>query len=283
MPCPESPQNTSIRSESHVTPVSRMRWAYGLTTVPQRKDELLPATLRSLAAAGFDRPKLFVDGCEDDRGGHYRWYRDHFPQLEIIPRYGTLRTHGNWVLSLYELFIKDPSAERYALFQDDLITYRNLRVYLEQCLYPENGYWNLYTFPSNQRLAPRIGQTARFKTGWYEAAMLDGRESDGQGFQMGRGAVALVFSRQAVLTLLASPHMVERPMDCHRGHRSVDGGIVTAMNKAGWREWVHNPSLVQHAGLVSSMRNRQHPLAESFRGEEFDALGLLKIDAEEKT
>jgi hypothetical protein len=37
-------------------------WAYGITTVPSRLTTLLPRTITSLAAAGFDKPHLFVDG-----------------------------------------------------------------------------------------------------------------------------------------------------------------------------------------------------------------------------
>lgn len=224
-----------------------MKWAYGVTTVPQRRRDLLVRTLGSLRAAGFPEPRLFVDGERDPRS-----WEDEF-NLGVTARWPTIRTYGNWVLSLAELYIREPAAERYAVFQDDFVTYRNLRQYLESCKYPENGYWNLYTFPSNQALCPRGHR------GWYESN------------QMGRGAVALVFDRSVVLSLLTHQHMVERPMDAHRGHKAVDGGVVEAFRKMGGKEYVHNPSLVQHTGLVSSMGNKPHKLAESFCGEEFDA------------
>jgi hypothetical protein len=89
--------------------------------------------------------------------------------------------------------------------------------------------------------------------------------------------VGLVFYRDAVLDLLTSRHFVERPMDAHRGWRAIDGGIVESLNKAGWREWVHSPSLLQHIGMVSSMGNRPHPHAETFPGEDCDALNFLGI------
>jgi hypothetical protein len=93
---------------------------------------------------------------------------------------------------------------------------------------------------------------------------------------MGRGAVALVFDRDTVITLLTHQHMVTRPLDAHRGWKAVDGGVVTALQKAGWEERVHNPSLVQHTGMLSAMRNRPHKQAVSFRGKDFDATELLK-------
>lgn len=246
-----------------------MKWAYGVTTVPSRFDDLLPRTLASLNLAGFDAPRLFIDGD----GGKLR---SHGWTYEMTYRMPRIRTYGNWILGLAELLIRNPAADRYAMFQDDFVTYKNLRQYLEKSPYPTRGYLNLYTFPSNQDVAP-LDSAGRVRVGWYEARELQcGAVVDGKKQQTGRGAVALVFNRDAVLTLLQHQHMVERPLDSTYGHRKIDGGIVTAMNKAGWREYVHNPSLTQHIGDVSSMGNKPHKRATSFRGPEFDALDLLK-------
>jgi hypothetical protein len=104
--------------------------------------------------------------------------------------------------------------------------------------------------------------------GWHEAARAV------QGHQLGRGAVALVFSHAAVETLLAQPHMVTRRRDSMRGHKSLDGAIVESMNAAGWTEYIHYPSLVQHIGEESSMGNKKHPISKCYI-EEFDPLSLL--------
>ena len=233
-----------------------MRWAYGLTTVPQRRAALLPQTLKSLAKGGFDNPRLFVDGDNDSRS----WESEF--NLEITSRFPKIRVFGNWILALAELFIRAPTADRYAIFQDDLITYLNLRQYLEACAYPRDGYWNLYTFPSNQALCPVDGNGNR-KIGWYIA------------HQWGKGALGLVFSREGVLALLSQRgEITERPLDPVRGWRSVDGAVSNAYTKLGIKEYVHNPSLVQHTGLKSTF-NRPQPLAMSFRGEDFDALSLI--------
>jgi len=252
-------------SETSPTPAphsASLIWAYGVTTVLERRDDLLPRTLASLKVGGFDAPRLFVDGCAGGR----EWERFG---LEMTFRSPKIRTHGNWVLTLSEIFIRNPQAQRYAIFQDDFVTSRNLRVYLETS-YPdgkdgrERGYLNLYTMPSNQSIIPTEGQTGRQRHGWHLSN------------QFGRGAVALVFNREAVLALLTSEHMVGRPMDANRGHKAVDGGIVDSMRKAGWREYVHNPSLVQHTGEVSSMGNKPHKQATSFRGEDFDLLEIYR-------
>src|SRR5688572_9885654 len=102
-----------------------LKWAYGITTVSQRRQKYLPTTLSSLQKAGFDKPVLFVDDCPNTA-----LWRDEF-KLEVVPRFPRIRTFGNWTLALLELTIREPYADRYALFQDDLVTYPHLRQYLE--------------------------------------------------------------------------------------------------------------------------------------------------------
>lgn len=230
-----------------------MKWAYGITTVPGRIGNLFDRTLFSLANAGFDEPRIFIDDCDTIKADHYCSYYN----LAVTARYPRIRTFGNWILSMGELFIRNPCADRYAIFQDDMVTSLGLREYLEKTPYPDKGYCNLYTFPSNQALADG-------REGWYPSN------------QYGRGAVALVFNWQALNVLLCHQHMIERPKNVHRGYKSVDGGIVTAMTKAGFKEYVHNPSLVQHTGLISSMGNKRHLQAISFKGEDYNLMDLLR-------
>lgn len=226
--------------------LSIKQWSYGITTVPSRLNTTLPKTILSLKNGGFDSPILFQDG---DKPEPYRF------TLERIVRPTVLRGHGNWVLSMYELYIRKPNADYYALFQDDLVTYHNLRPYLEKCQYPQKGYWNLYTFPENESLA-------NGKKGWYESN------------QLGKGAVGLIFNRDALTVLLTHRHLFDRPQEATRGWRAIDGGIVTAMKKAGYKEYVHNPSLVQHTGTISTLENRPHPQSVTFLGESFNAINL---------
>ena len=232
-----------------------LTWACALTTVPSRRHTTLPRTLASLAAAGFPAPRLFVDGDSDGVG----WVNEF--GLDVTARGGApVRTFGNWVLAAAETYIRNPTADRYAVFQDDFVTLRNLRGYLDTHEFPVNGYWNLYTFPQNAALAGE-------KKGWYESN------------QKGLGAVALVFDRINLLRVLQHDHMVGRPVDPSRGHKAVDGGIVTAFRKGGGKEYVHSPTLVQHIGHASSMGNRRHPDAPGFLGEGYDAMGLLEVIA----
>jgi hypothetical protein len=124
---------------------------------------------------------------------------------------------------------------------------------LESCEYPEKGYWNLFTFMENDVMVSQVSQK-----GWMPAARAV------QGHQLGRGAVALVFSQEATIQLLSSRYMQTRIMDAVKGHRSIDGAVVSAMHLEGWTEYVHNPSLVQHTGEVSSMGNKKHPISKCY-------------------
>lgn len=232
-----------------------LRWAYGTTTVPARRYDLLPRTLDSLKLAGFDKPRLFVDGCTNAQAVEYE---QQFG-LPVTPRGPSpVRTAGSWLLSLAELYLRDPNADRYLLTQDDCVTYPDLRAYLERSRYPGHGYLNLYLFPENADLAPKG------HVGWYPSN------------QKGKGAVALIFSRDALMALLTHPYTLERPQDAERGWRNIDGGIVMAMRRAGFKEFVHFPSLTQHVGHRSTMGSGRHPQAPSFKGESYSALDLLK-------
>ena len=228
-------------------------WAYGVTTVSERMDNLLPRTLRSLAKAGFNEPRLFIDGTLNTSECACGF------DLEVTTRYPVIKTFGNWILALWELYVRDPTAWRYAIFQDDFVTYPNLREYLNRCEWPtEKGYFNLLTFMDNEDLVHEGNN------GWV------------QSHQWGRGAVALVFDRDAVTTLLAQPHLANKPRVAGwRQWRKIDGTILEAFRQAGYEEYVHVPSLVQHTGDVSVIGNQPHPEAKSFQGENFDALRFL--------
>jgi hypothetical protein len=233
-----------------------MNWAIGITTVPERRDSLI-RTVNSLKAAGFENPRLFIDANNTVEGMDTAIA--FFPPLEFSIRVPRIKIFGNWILGLWELYIRNPGCHRYAIFQDDLVACKNLRRYMEASFYPENSYFNLYTLPSNLKLAPKNQDK-----GWFL--------SD----QYGRSAVALVFSRDTVTTLCKSEHMAHKPLDPIRGHRTVDGAVSQALClNLNWKEYVHIPSLVQHTGVPSTIGN-EYQGTTNFVGEDFDAMELLK-------
>lgn len=221
-----------------------MEWSYGVMTISSRFETTLPVTLRSLALGGFSEPHIFIDDC--------KYPPDSLAGYNCTCHYPRLKTHANWMLSAWELYFQKPEAQRYAIFQDDFITYRNLRRFLEDMKYPHQGYLNLYTFPSNEQ-----------GKGWHLSN------------QRGLGAVALVFTPDALYHVLASTHMIRRYLTAGRGKKSVDGGIIESMKKVGWHEYVHSPSLTQHIGDESAIGNGVQPKAKSFRGEDYNAMDLL--------
>lgn len=166
----------------------------------------------------------------------------------------------NWWLAAHELYGRSPTADFYAIFQDDVIFVRGLREYLENVHWPGPGYLNLYTFPSNQELR-------RARKGFFRSN------------QRGLGALALVFNNDAMRKLLLAPHMIEKfvpkPGKESRAFKAIDGGIVESFKAMGMNEWVHTPSLCQHIGQTSTLNN-WNPDSACFPGEQFDARGLLK-------
>jgi len=233
--------------------MSNISWFCGMTTVPSRiLDGTFARTLTSILEAGFPKPRLFIDGTISKE------VENVIGRLEFSVRNPPLRIYGNFHLGLGELFIRNPSSDYYAMFQDDFVTYKNLREYLERCEYPSKGYLNLYTFSQNERDIK----------GWYPSN------------QLGKGAVALVFNNAAVRALLTSNYWIERPAsnpeNKARLWKFIDGGIVETMRRAGYKEYVHNPSLVQHHGDKSTLGNMKHEKAKTFQGEDFDALEFLK-------
>lgn len=213
-------------------------WAVGLTTVPQRA-AIRGRTVRSLAGAGFAAPLVH----EDDG----------------------VRAYGAWVLTLVELLCRQPTADLYAIFQDDVLVSRGLREYVEAAGLPAQSYANLLTNGVNEGLA---------RPGWFP--------SD----QMGKGACGLILPREAVYDLLSSRLSWERTRIPGRGHRNIDGAVCEALVRHGPRRWVevcHSPSPLQHVGdeSIINLDTPEHPRqprAATWRGEAYNLLNLLKRD-----
>lgn len=262
--------NVSVKPKRNLHRTKRMRpinpnpttptatWSYGITTVPSRFNSEFKTTLESLKQAGFDQPTIFVDGPPGE--ADYESLN-----LPVVYRQSNVKTAGHWMLSAWELYIRNSHAQYFAMFQDDFITYKSLKQYIELSGPPIDGYLNLYTFPQNQKLADRAKTT-----GWFRSN------------QRGLGAVALVFTNQNFKQLISHQHMRDRfqslePARNNRLRRDthLDGGIVDSFKKMGLFEYCHSPSLVQHIGDKTSMNSPKQMRAPKFNGPEFDALQLL--------
>lgn len=236
------------RSKDHRSRVS-MKWSYGITTVPGRLQSHLPRTLESLKAAGFDDPLLSVDGCADPSA--YAGLG-----LEVTSRAVARGNFANWYLCALECYLRDPHADMYAVFEDDIVMSRGARAYLTRTCKEPAGYYNLYSCPENER---RVRSDF---TGWFMSN------------QHGLGALALVFRRDLFKALLTDMNMLVHPTNPERGKKFVDGAIATCMSRHQALEWCHSPSIVEHTGDRSTLNNETYPKTRTFRGEDFD-LGSL--------
>lgn len=214
-----------------------MNWAYGITTVPERAGTLLPQTLRSLASAGFDRPVLFVDGNISG-----------YEELEVVchPNVGQMR---NWMQALFFLFTTQ-EADRYAIFEDDVLACRQLREYLVRCP-PGKVYWNLITLDENRAFTKDV-------PGWHESN------------QLGRSACGLVFDRSTVDCLLRMERFVRGPSV---GETMSDAVVIATLKSLGYKELVHYPSLLEHVGRESTLGNSFGQVI-AFQGVDYDLLSL---------
>lgn len=236
-------------------------WACGLTTCRERFKNLSTMhTAESLYQAGFgDNLTIFKDDSQLTPSEFV-----NFVSRQSEP----VGAFGNWLLGLWELFLRNPMADYFGMFQDDIRISKDVREYFEKTR--EHGqkksYWNLFTMPAtyrgpqNQELCPEGLQ------GWYPSN------------QMGRGALALIFDNNGVQNLLSSRNLVERANAATNRTRGIDQTVCETLKAVGYVELVHNPSLVQHVSESSTIGSPQYPQASSFRGEKFSALSLLPLN-----
>jgi hypothetical protein len=234
-----------------------MRWSYGIITVPQRSSSTLKATVDNLNKAGFTTPRLFVEYDSADQPDYSQYGLPVTYRQRLF--YDYISNLGNWYLSIYELYLRDPTVDRFALFEDDIEICSNCKQYLESTPYPDHGYLNLYT--AANALPTKDGEPT--PQGWQKSK------------QLGKGALALVFDRLALQALLSSHYFVDMPAAI-KGWRSIDGTIVTAMRNVEWFEYTHNPSLVLHADSNSTMGHPKYAPAYEFPGTQFNAMDFRR-------
>ena len=218
-------------------------WRYGIVSSCERVSTYLPQTVESLYNTGFRNPTIFMDGpCEVPFGMELVQYQEKIGHLL------------NWKKALSHLYQTSPSADRYALFEDDLLCCSNLREYLNRCPFPHSVYLNLITHKDNESLTKK-------QSGWHRSN------------QMGRGAVGLVFHCHTVRAILNDKAF--RNWEKGPRRKAADAMIVSILKKKKHTEFIHYPSLIQHVG-VESLLGHSYGLMNSFAGVEYDPLQLLE-------
>jgi len=201
-----------------------------------RLESYLPRTLESLAKAGFPKPRLIVDGATD--AALYAAFG-----LALSMHDPPLGFDGSWLAAAQQLAALHPDAGRYALFEDDVVCCLGLRRFLDGYQFPADGYWNLYCASNNESRQTGIG--------WHTPR------------KPAQGALALVFNRAGIDAAATSEYLQYHIAATPRKH-AIDGLVYDAMWKAGFRERVHYPSLVQHIGMRSSIGQSVQRHAASF-------------------
>ena len=211
---------------THGPPVST--WAVGVTTAPRRQPTL-DKCLESLIAAGWNRPRLFIDGEVA--------IPEEYGRLPSTHRHPSIGAWPNYYLTLSELLEIEPSADAYLIVQDDVLfpAYTNTRAYVDSVLWPGTGPGLVSLYCCADYTAPELGWSPWDDTWEY-------------------GALAFVFTRELATSFLAD-EQVRNYENRSAGERKagIDTVIGDWARRLGIPVFRPTPSLVQHIGHVSAI------------------------------
>lgn len=200
------------------------KWAVGVTTAP-REHKTIIKTIKSLESAGWDNGTIFSEpGSYIDLGD--KW--------EYVHRSRKTGIFGNWMLGLYELFIRNIDADAYFMIQDDIVLAPESREYLEKSLW----------FTDKPHLISLFGPNAIDKNpsnGWRSTTNYHG------------GPNSIIMSHETVQEILSSIVPLQFYGIRHTQNSSFDDlGIFLLMNKKGWPTFYPKPSIGDHIGHQST-------------------------------
>lgn len=202
---------------------SKILWAVGMLTAP-RKNETLTKSLTSLKQAGFEDVQLFAEPGVV--------VPDVFQHLPITRNGRSLGVFGNTMAALSSLYLSQPTATAYALFQDDITVAAGLKAWCEDEFWPSGcGLVSLFT------IREQIEETP----GWQIAR---------RGFYRTYGAMGFVFRRDVLLEFLSDHRVWSHRLT--RAHGS-DAAIGEWAARSGHGIAHYSPSLIQHRGKTSTI------------------------------
>lgn len=224
-----------------------------VTSVGSRvADGTLARTYTSLKRAGISVSRVYIDGVSaSDLALAVNTFGPN-----VTARLGQpAGAYSSWMSTAWELLTRNPEADRYVIFQDDIVASLGLAEFLANTVIPDHGYCNLCTYPENAKIA--------HESGWSLSN------------QLGLGAQGLMFNRDTFAKLLSTSHLVLRVIredaaSKRRRAKYIDGAIVTALKERSIKEYVHNPSPICHVGEKSTIGNHVQPPTALWRGEDFD-------------
>jgi hypothetical protein len=203
-------------------------WAAGVTTAP-RGLSTVDWSIDSLIRAGWEPPHVFEDTAV--------LLASRSARCPTTTRSHRVGAWPNYYLALAELMLLEPHADAYLMAQDDAIFYgrQDVRAYLEQVLWPGDrpGLVSLYCSSAYTRPV----------AGWHLHRGL-----------WVWGAVAFIFPRELAKQFITDPTVFEhRWSDREHGLAGIDAVIGDWAERLGVSIHYSTPSLVQHAGDVSSL------------------------------
>lgn len=213
-------------------PVERVgqvtHWAVGVTTSPRRAPTLAPC-LRSLLAAGWLHPHLFIDGEVE--------IPPEFSELTRTTRVPAIGARQSYYLVIAELLQRDPDAQAIMVVQDDAYwpSHLPMREYLEQCLWPGSEPGLVSAWCCTDDTADQSGWHLRDRPWKF-------------------GAVAFIYSRETAERFVRDPLIQQQ---CSTRPENQSGGISSLVGdwaaRVGVPVYYPTPSLVQHLGDVSTI------------------------------
>jgi hypothetical protein len=202
------------------------KWAVGVTTAP-RRSPTLEACLDTIVRAGWEEPRLFLDGTTR--------LPSRYAHLPVTWREDSVGAWPAWYLALAELVLHHPEADAFVLLQDDVALFDRevLRDYLERALWP----------------GQRPGLVSLFYTGmdsvngWHEAR--GGWHFSAQG---------LIFSPGTARAFLSDAGVSQAWLAAAGGrHVPIPEAVAEWVGRRGIEVWYANPSLSQHIGNSSTI------------------------------
>lgn len=224
-------RHADIEDRDQSSIVRRFEWAVGMTTAP-RRHSTLAESLHTLESAGWESLRLFVEPETE--------LPPEAASLPVTHRDETLGAFPSWLLGLSELYLRAPRADAYLMCQDDVLFAENIRVYLEETLWP----------------AEEVGVVSLYCPAHYGTNGAPGFYVENHGWNTW-GALAYVFPNPAVRALLADEQVI-----AHRHHgradgmRNIDSVVGSWCRRSGLPYFVHAPSLSQHTGRTSTLYPR---------------------------
>jgi glycosyltransferase involved in cell wall biosynthesis len=225
---------------------SHLAWAVGLLTAP-RPESTVHRALRSLKAAGFERVHVFAEPGS--------WIPEQFRDLPVTMHGETLGNLGNFYACIVGLYMTQPLADCYAVFQDDVEVARGLRPWCDRQFWPlDAGLVSLFT--SRLHGARTVGWRV-LKLGRYRTF----------------GAQAFVFRRDVLEQFLTDRRALGFRARRRHGSDAVVGEWAA---RHGVGIAYHTPSLVQHVGTAAAIAGPGHGLGRAGVAEAVGSVGQIR-------